>query len=30
MMLLAIHNLPIKKAVGNFIYNFKYLSTVNQ
>lgn len=28
--LLAIHSSPIKKAVGSFIYNFKYLPAVNQ
>jgi len=27
---LAIHSSPIKKAIGSFIYNFKYLPTINQ
>ena len=28
--LLAIYSSPIEKAVSSFIYNFKYLFTVNQ
>ena len=27
--LLVIYNSPIKKAIGSFIYDFRYLPTIN-
>ena len=29
IILLVMHSLLIKKAIGSFIYNFKYFLTVN-